>query len=89
MEEELFEEENLMEDPDFIRYEEENRDKLIEINEENLKEYADEIQFDTLAQECIAEDLCRFYKISKEDLFVLIHELKKRGNNVVTMNTTA
>ena len=61
----------------------------IEITEDNLKEFADQLQFDTLAQECIAEDLIKSYNISKDDLFVLIHELKKRGNNVVTMNTTA
>ena len=63
--------------------------QIIEINEENLKEFADQLQFDTLAQECIAEDLAKSYNISKEDLFVLIHELKKRGNNIITLNTTA
>ena len=62
---------------------------LIEVTQENLKELADQLQFDTLAQECIVEDLCRSYNISREDMFVLIHELKKRGNNVVTMNTSA
>ena len=62
---------------------------LIDVNQENLKELADQLQFDTLAQECIVEDLCRSYNISREDMFVLIHELKKRGNNVVTMNTSA
>ena len=76
-------------DPEFIEYEREHKDELIEITEENLKEFADQLQFDSLAQECIAEDLCKSYNISKEDLFILIHELKKRGNNVVTMNTTA
>ena len=62
---------------------------LIEITEENLKEYADQLQFDTLSQECVAEDLCESYNISKEDMFILIHELKRRGNNVITINTTA
>ena len=62
---------------------------LIKITEDNLKEYADQLQFDTLSQECIAEDLCKSYNISKEDMFILIHELKKRGNNVITINTTA
>ena len=80
---------DLPNDPEFIQYEEMHSDELTEITEENLKEFADELQFDTLAQECIAEDLCKSYNISKEDLFVLIHELKNRGNNVVTMNTTA
>ena len=80
---------DLPNDPEFIKYEEMHSDELTEITEENLKEFADELQFDTLAQECIAEDLCKSYNISKEDLFVLIHELKNRGNNVVTMNTTA
>lgn len=76
-------------DPEFIQYEEEHQNELIEITEDNLKEFADQLQFDTLAQECIAEDLCKSYNISKDDIFILIHELKKRGNNVVTMNTTA
>ncbi len=76
-------------DPEFIQYEEEHKKEMIEITEENLNEYASQLQFDTLAQECIAEDLCKSYNISKEDLFILIHELKKRGNNVVTLNTTA
>lgn len=62
---------------------------LVKINEENLKEYADQLQFDTLSQECIAEDLCESYNISKEDMYILIHELKRRGNNVITINTTA
>ena len=76
-------------DNEFIQYEEEHKDEMIEITEENLKEFADQLQFDSLAQEVIAEDLCKSYNITKEDLFVLIHELKKRGNNVVTLNTTA
>ena len=76
-------------DSEFIQYEEEHKNEMIEITEDNLKEFADQLQFDTLTQECIAEDLCKSYNISKEDLFILIHELKKRGNNVVTMNTTA
>lgn len=62
---------------------------VTEITESNLREYADMLQFDTLAQECILEDLCRSYNISREDMFVLIHELKKRGNNIVTLNTSA
>ena len=62
---------------------------VTEISETNLREYADMLQFDTLAQECILEDLCRSYNISREDMFVLIHELKKRGNNIVTLNTSA
>ena len=62
---------------------------ITEISESNLREYADMLQFDTLAQECILEDLCRSYNISREDMFVLIHELKKRGNNIVTLNTSA
>ena len=37
---------------------------LIEVTQENLKELADQLQFDTLAQECIVEDLCRSYNIS-------------------------
>ncbi len=76
-------------DPEFIKYEEEHKDEMVEITEENLKDYADQLQFDTLTQECIAEDLAKSYNITKDDLFILIHELKKRGNNVVTMNTTA
>ena len=59
------------------------------ITEENLKEYADMLQFDTLAQECILEDLCKSYNINRDDMFILIHELKKRGNNIVTLNTSA
>ena len=85
----ILEEENLPADPEFIQYEKDHKGELIEITNENLKEYADQLQFDTLAQECIAEDLCKSYNISKEDLFILIHELKNRGNNVITMNTTA
>lgn len=61
----------------------------VEITETNLKEFADMLQFDTLAQECILEDLCSSYNISREDMFVLIHELKKRGNNIVTLSTSA
>ena len=64
-------------------------DDKTEITESNLREYADMLQFDTLAQECILEDLGRSYNISREDMFVLIHELKKRGNNIVTLNTSA
>lgn len=63
--------------------------ELTEVTEDNLKDLADQLQFDTLAQECIVEDLCKPYNITREDLFILIHELKKRGNNIVTMNTTA
>ena len=59
------------------------------ITEENLKEYADILQFDTLAQECILEDLCESYNINRDDMFILIHELNKRGNNIVTLNTSA
>ena len=81
--------ENVQEDKEFANYQKEHKDELVEITEDNLKEFADQLQFDTLAQECIAEDLCKSYNISKEDLFVLVHELKKRGNNVVTINTTA
>ena len=66
-----------------------NKNEITEITEENVKEYADQLQFDTLASECILEDLAKSYGISYEDMFILIHELKKRGNNVVTMNTTA
>ena len=62
---------------------------LIEVTSSNLKELADQLQFDTLAEECILEDLCKSYNISREDMFVLIHELKKRGNNIVVMNTSA
>lgn len=64
-------------------------DEKVEITLDNLREYADMLQFDTLAQECILEDLCKSYNISREDMFVLIHELKKRGNNIVTLNTSA
>ena len=64
-------------------------DEITEVTSLNLKELADQLQFDTLASECILEDLCTSYNISREDMFVLIHELKKRGNNIVTMNTTA
>lgn len=67
----------------------EEKKELIEITKDNIKEYADELQFETLAHECIVEDLAKSYNMSKEDIFVLIHELKKRGNNVVTLNTTA
>ena len=63
--------------------------EIVNITEENLKEYADQLQFDTLAQECIIEDLCKSYNISKDDMFLLIHELKNRGYNVVTKNTNA
>ena len=92
MEEEIIinnENQEIKQDDDFLKYEVENKDELIEITEDNLKEFADQLQFDTLAQECIAEDLCKSYNISREDFFVLIHELKNRGNNVITMNTTA
>ncbi|MBR6949997.1 MAG: hypothetical protein IKH54_07430 [Bacilli bacterium] len=68
---------------------EEEMCELVEITEENLKGYADELQFETLAHECIVEDLAKSYNMSKEDIFILIHELKRRGNNVVTLNTTA
>lgn len=60
-----------------------------EITEQNLKEYADQLQFDTLVQECIVEDLCKSYSITKEDFMILVHEVKKRGNNIRIMNTTA
>lgn len=63
--------------------------KLVEITEENIKSFADELQFETLAHECIVEELAKSYNMKKEDIFILIHELKKRGNNVVTLNTTA
>ena len=43
------------------------------ITEENLKEYADMLQFDTLAQECILEDLSKSYNINIDDMFILIH----------------
>ena len=62
---------------------------LVEITEENIKSFADELQFETLAHECIVEELAKSYNMKKEDIFILIHELKKRGNNVVTLNTTA
>ena len=80
---------NIPLDSEFIQYEEEHADELIEVTEENLKEFTNALQFDTLAQECILEDLCKSYNISKEDMFILIHELKNRGNNVVTLNTSA
>lgn len=76
----------ILDDDDIVKA---GDDGLTEVTEENLKELADQLQFDTLAQECIVEDLCKSYNISREDMFVLIHELKKRGNNVVTMNTSA
>ncbi len=76
-------------DPEFIQYDEEHADDLMEVTEENLKEFANMLQFDTLAQECILEDLCKSYNISKDDMLVLIHELKSRGNNVVMLNTSA
>lgn len=66
-----------------------NSDELTEVTEENLKELADQLQFDTLAQECILEDLAVSYNLSKEDMFVLIHELRNRGNNIATISTTA
>ena len=69
--------------------EEVTNSELTEVTEDNLKDLADQLQFDTLAQECIVEDLCKSYNITRDDLFILIHELKKRGNNIVTMNTTA
>ena len=75
----------ILDEGDVIKKEE----GLVEVTEENLKELTDQLQFDTLAQECILEDLCKSYNISKDDMFILIHELKKRGNNVVTMNTSA
>ena len=75
----------ILDEGDIIKKEE----GLVEVTEENLKELTDQLQFDTLAQECILEDLCKSYNISKDDMFILIHELKKRGNNVVTMNTSA
>ena len=76
-------------DEEFIQYEEDHKDELVEITEENLKEYADQLQFDTLAQECIVEDLCKSYNISRDDVFVLIRELRNRGNNIITLNTSA
>lgn len=81
--------ENIPLDPEFIQYEEEHSDELIEITEENMKEFANALQFDTLTQECILEDLCKSYSISKDDMFILIHELKNRGDNIVTLNTSA
>ena len=39
--------------------------------------------------ECILEDLCKSYNINRDDMFILIHELKRRGNNIVTLNTSA
>ena len=80
---------NIPLDPEFIQYEEELADEFMEITEDNIKEFANALQFDTLAQECILEDLCKSYKISREDMLVLIHELKQRGNNVVMLNTSA
>ncbi|MBQ6323795.1 MAG: metallophosphoesterase family protein [Bacilli bacterium] len=68
---------------------EEESEELVEITEENIKSYADELQFETLAHECIVEDLAKSYNMSREDIFILIHELRRRGNNVVTLNTTA
>lgn len=65
------------------------KEDLKEITEDNLKEFADMLQFDTLAQECILEDLATSYNLSREDMFILIHELKRRGNNIVTLDTTA
>ncbi len=79
--------EDTVEDVEFKEFEQENA--LEEITEANLKEFANQLQFDTLAQECVIEDLCKSYNISREDMFILIHELKKRGNNVITLNTTA
>ena len=58
---------------------------LIEVTSSNLKELADQLQFDTLAEECILEDLCRSYNISREDMFVLIHELKKTDNRIYSI----
>lgn len=81
--------EDAHEDVEFNEYQQEHKDELEVITEENLKEFANQLQFDSLARECIVEDLCKSYNISKEDMFVLIHELKKRGNNVITLNTTA
>lgn len=66
-----------------------DKEELKEITIDNLKEFADMLQFDTLAQECILEDLATSYNLSREDMFILIHELKKRGNNIVTLDTTA
>ncbi len=81
--------EDAHEDTEFIQYEKEHKDELEEITEENIREFANQLQFDSLAQECILEDLCKSYNISREDMFILIHELKKRGNNVIVLNTTA
>jgi UDP-2,3-diacylglucosamine pyrophosphatase LpxH len=72
---------------DFDNYEDTN--ELVELTEENYKQYADQLQFETLAHECIVEDLARSYNMSTKDIFKLIYEIKKRGNNVVTLNTTA
>ena len=66
-----------------------DKEELKEITIDNLKEFADMLQFDTLAQECILEDLTTSYNLSREDMFILIHELKQRGNNIVTLDTTA
>ena len=67
----------------------EDTNELVELTEENYKEYADQLQFETLAHECIVEDLAKSYNMSTKDIFKLIYEIKKRGNNVVTLNTTA
>ena len=63
-------------------------DQLIEITEENIDEYAKQLQFDTLVRECVLEDLCKSYNISREDMFVLVHALKNAGNNIVTLKTS-
>lgn len=73
-------------DSEFIG-EEDN--KPIKITEDNLNEYANEIQFETLSQECVLEDLCKEHNISIDDMFIIIHELKRRGNNIITLNTLA
>ena len=56
-------EDDVKEDAEFIQYEEEHKSEMIEITEDNLKEFADQLQFDTLTQECIAEDLSKSYNI--------------------------
>lgn len=63
--------------------------ELVELTDDNFKKYADQLQFETLAHECIVEDLAKSYNMSTKDIFKLIYEIRKRGNNVVTLNTTA
>ena len=70
-------------------YEMVNENELVSVTNDNIKELASALQFDTLSQECVVEDIAKSYNISKKDVLSLVHYLKNQGNNIVLTNTTA